>query len=394
MKRIIYFVLFSILPMLTYAQLDVVGPGLVGIGTTNPLGKVHIKESTGQLVIKAATMGPSFSMMDITSGVDGSVRVGAIDMDNNIFGGGVFQAFSNDAPNHKGRIFLDAGSHEDSGIFLRTRDESQTTTTRMAILRYGNVGVGTTSPTTKLHVNGSITYNGSLNNASDKRLKTGINNFRYGLDEVLQLQPVNFRYNGKAGFSNAGQNQVGLVAQDLQKVAPELVSTFTHKEEDEQTKSVRSEDYLMISESSIKYMLINAVKEQQDIIETQKDEIATLRGEVAEMKEMMQTILNGENTELHRQHVELNREGAYLEQNQPNPFNTNTFIKYYIPDGVENAVINIFDTRGILVHSESIRQAGKGEVQIKAGVIATGTYSYSLTVDGQILDTKQMVIAK
>jgi len=62
---------------------------------------------------------------------------------------------------------------------------------------------------------------------------------------------VNFRYNGKAGLSNAGKDQVGLVAQDLQKVAPELVSTFTYEEEDDQLKVVKSEDYLMISESSI-----------------------------------------------------------------------------------------------------------------------------------------------
>ena len=166
-----------------------------------------------------------------------------------------------------------------------------------------------------------------------------------------------------------------------------MVSTFTYEEENEEAKVVRSEDYLMVSESSIKYMLINAVKEQQDKIDN-------LEQELAEMKEMMQAILNGQDTGINQQNIQLDGQGAYLEQNQPNPFNTTTLIRYNIPADATDAVVNIFDVNGQLVHNEVITSRGKGEIQLKAGTIAAGTYSYSLVVNGSIVDTKRMVIAK
>jgi len=134
-------------------------------------------------------------------------------------------------------------------------------------------------------------------------------------------------------------------------------------------------------------MLINAVKEQQDKIET-------LEQELAEMKEMMSAVLNGQDTDLNRQNIQLDGRGAYLEQNQPNPFGSNTLIGYNVPADAANAVLNIFDVNGQLIHSESITNMGKGQIQIKAGTIAAGTYSYSLVVNGNIVDTKRMVIAK
>jgi len=195
-----------------------------------------------------------------------------------------------------------------------------------------------------------------------------------------------FEYNGKANLRNTGQQQIGLVAQDLEKVAPELVSTFTHQEEDADTKVAKSEDYLMISESSIKYMLVNAVKEQHN-------EIEDLREEVADLKEMVNALLN-ENTDINHQNIQLNERDIYLQQNQPNPFNDNTLIKYSTPVDAKNAVLNVFDMNGQLIHSEIITHMGIGEVQLKAGTIAAGTYSYSLVIDGNIVDTKRMVITK
>ena len=65
-----------------------------------------------------------------------------------------------------------------------------------------------------------------------------------------------------------------------------------------------------------------------------------------------------------------------------------------VPTDATNAVVNIFDAKGKLIHSERLGQTGVGEIQIKAGTIAAGTYSYSLVVNGNIMDTKRMVIAK
>ena len=37
---------------------------------------------------------------------------------------------------------------------------------------------------------------------------------------------------------------------------------------------------------------------------------------------------------------------------------------------------------------------GKGSVNVDASTLASGAYQYSLYVDGKLIDTKQMILAK
>lgn len=376
----------TLIPMFSFSQVYVKAPnGNTGVGTDAPLGKFHVADGTAKFIVKAAPVTASYKLIDVTAGLDGSVRVGAINPNANNFGGAVFQAFSDNAPNHKGRFYFDAGTDASSGIYFRT-----STATRMAILQNGKVGIGTAAPTEALHVNGNIKYTGTLM-SSDKKLKKNISPYTRGLDALMKITPITYEYNGKGGTTR-GDAHVGLIAQELQNAAPELVEEFTHIEMSEATlteehKVLGEANYLQIRDNEVKYLLINAVKEQQDKIET-------LEEELAEMKAMMQAMLNSQNTDLNRQNIQLDGRGAYLEQNQPNPFNNNTLIKYNVPSDATNAVVNVFDTNGQVIHSESITNTGKGEIQLKAGTIAAGTYSYSLVVNGNIVDTKRMVIVK
>lgn len=58
------------------------------------------------------------------------------------------------------------------------------------------------------------------NSSSDRRLKKNVAPLSYGLAEVLRLAPVSFRWkDARMG----GQREVGLVAQDVQPVVPEVV---------------------------------------------------------------------------------------------------------------------------------------------------------------------------
>jgi len=195
---------------------------------------------------------------------------------------------------------------------------------------------------TKVKINGQVSAT-ALNITSDKRLKKDVRSFEYGLDEVLQLNPLTYDYTGKGG-TKSGDYNVGLFAQDLQKVAPEFVTEFTHRERNDKGEvNDNGKDYLQIYDTGIKYMLINAT--------------------------------------------------SSLEQNQPNPFSTNTLIKYELPKDANNAVITIYNTNGQVMHQERIAR-GTGEIQLQANSLNSGTYSYTLTVDGRIVDTKQMVVTK
>ena len=251
------------------------------------------------------------------------------------------------------------------------------------------VGIGTNSPSTLLHVNGSITYNGSLTNASDRRLKTDVVKFSYGLDEVLGLRPIEYRYNG-IGDLPTDKSHVGIFAQDLQEVAPELVGTFdvvTYAEQsqediDNERAAVlkNSEQYLNINESAIKYMLINAIQEQQAIINEKEERIAALESKFEMLESKLNSCSpNGIGSEIIESEVTLTYyDLASLEQNAPNPFNGQTRVDYVIPSKAKSAQIDIYDLSGKLMKSVNLNHTGQGQLTINAADLPSGVYTYQL----------------
>jgi len=375
MKNLIYVIIMTITPLFAFSQVYVKAPdGNVGVGTDTPSEKLEVAGRVlmedGSVVRSGASASLMFDRQDASAFIIGAGNDAGMSWDQNYD----YELRSNTRTRIVNNRFIQNG-------LLRFIIKGST----------GNVGIGVgINPAEKLHVGGNIAYQGGVI-VSDKRLKKNVNDFNYGLKEVMKLRPLTYDYTGKAGMISGTYN-VGLFAQDLQKIAPEFVSEFTHVEEDEEAKVVSEEEYLKIYDTGIKYMLVNAIQEQQEIIEAQDEKIATLEERLAKIE----AALNGGtiNNDINRQNIQLDGTGAYLEQNQPNPFNSNTLINYNVPTDVTDAVINVFDAKGQLIHSERIAQAGQGQIQIKAGTIAAGTYSYSLVVNGNIVDTKRMVIAK
>ncbi len=114
---------------------------------------------------------------------------------------------------------------------------------RVTITNTGNVGIGTLSPGEKLDVNGNIRATGTIT-PSDERLKTDIKPISNVLDKLLQLNGVSFVWKN----DETKKQNIGLIAQDVEKEFPEVVST--------------SEDgYKGIDYSKLTPILIEAVKE-------------------------------------------------------------------------------------------------------------------------------------
>lgn len=216
---------------------------------------------------------------------------------------------------------------------------------------------------------------------SDKRLKKDIKGYEKGLNELLEVNPVSYYYIDSL-YENAGNEEhVGVIAQDLEKIVPTMVSNFEMMDKESNPKG----EYLSVNPNEFTYMLINAVKEQQTIIEE-------LQKEVSELRDMVE---NGTpRTGSRRQNATLEGRTASLKQNTPNPFSARTLVEYYVPANTRKAAVRIYDSSGKLMHNESIQGTGEGNIQIEAGTIPAGTYNYSLIVDGTVIDTKQMVIVQ
>ncbi len=83
-----------------------------------------------------------------------------------------------------------------------------------------------------------------------------------------------------------------------------------------------------------------------------------------------------------------------LGNNSPNPFSTETSIEYNIPNGVNEAALCIYDMSGKQKNKFIINERGKGSIDITANNFNEGLYVYALIIDGNVYDTKKMIITK
>lgn len=163
-----------------------------------------------------------------------------------------------------GLLFKEAGTdaariqHHGSGSYLQIQDYTPGWFETGLVINQGSVGIGTTGPTAKLSVNG--TANNSTGNwgvFSDERIKNVTGSFTDGLNVITKINPVMYAYNDKAPY-RTNDIQVGIVAQELERLAPYMVSQKKHGDFTD-LREVNNQAYV--------FLLINAVKEQQNKIE-------------------------------------------------------------------------------------------------------------------------------
>jgi hypothetical protein len=302
---------------------------LVDAGTTTSVNAIVGKGSIDsylQLNIQNNSSGASASSDVVATANNGSETTNYIDMGIN--GGsnasGVMGA-ANDAYlyNVGQNLLLGTGTAAKSVVFM-TGGTTQSTNERMRIDGSGNVGIGTNAPAQKFHLSGGnaritngginadimvgTTFGGITNAAgmvyyeiagaethmfggqvipdadntwtcgssarrwsavyaangtiqtSDFRMKKNIHDLPYGLKEVMQMKPVS--YNWK---DNTGGNKIGLIAQEVRKIIPEVVVGDESKEN------------LGMNYAEMIPVLINAIKEQQKQIDDLKKEILTIK---------------------------------------------------------------------------------------------------------------------
>lgn len=100
------------------------------------------------------------------------------------------------------------------------------------VLSNGNTGIGTRNPVDKLTIAGDLRVSGlsrkpgggSWTSSSDIRLKKQVAPLTAALDKVLQLHGFSFEWKEPEKMGDLKGPQIGLVAQDVEKVFPEWVS--------------------------------------------------------------------------------------------------------------------------------------------------------------------------
>ena len=140
-----------------------------------------------------------------------------------------------------------------------------------------NVGIGTTTPSYLLEVSGSAAKSTGTTwiNTSDERTKENIQNYTKGLNDIVQLQPRVFDYNGKGSTEKSKEN-IGLIAQEVIDVYPEAIGTFKAKLDETDAKET---DIYNLDFHSISISMINAIKELNEKVKILETKIQTLENQ-------------------------------------------------------------------------------------------------------------------
>ena len=166
---------------------------------------------------------------------------------------------------------------DDATLVIARRQNIATWTESLRIDPIGRVGIGITVPAYQLHLSTDSAAKPTTNTwtiASDARIKTNVQEYTKGLDEIKQVRPVTYDYNGCAGFPS-GDGGISIIAQEIQSVFPECVGQFSaklHPDDAEETQLLNYNGH------AVTFALINAVKELAAKVESLEAKVAVLEG--------------------------------------------------------------------------------------------------------------------
>jgi|GEM_PF-2144065 len=218
--------------------------GNVGIGTTNPTNILQVGNAGRLRVSNGITDYSLFGTLDDDGPTNTRIVISG-----------------NTRPTYAGNIeylATSTGNH----IFYTTNSRSE----QMRITSAGNVGIGTTTTSYTLHVNGSVAGVGSYNALYDIRYKKDIHDLAGSLAKVLAIRGVSYKWKDEDKYGRG--SQLGVIAQEIERVVPEVVTTDA-----DGVKRVKYDDLIPL--------IIEAMKAAQ----ANKDaEILALKADAAQLR--------------------------------------------------------------------------------------------------------------
>jgi hypothetical protein len=147
-------------------------------------------------------------------------------------------------------------------ITTDTTNPSQSNIVTTANVHIGGAG----NPAQELQVTGDVVVTGNITAfySSDIRLKDNIRPIESAIFKVQQIRGVTFDWNEKSNkLQQEKGNDVGLIAQEVEMVLPEVIQ-------------IREDGIKAISYEKVVPLLVEAIKEQQTLIEDLSNRIKSL----------------------------------------------------------------------------------------------------------------------
>lgn len=130
---------------------------------------------------------------------------------------------------------------------------------KLVIRGNGRVGINTYTPQAQFHVQGDALASGTWGQVSDIRLKEDVQSLAEPLNKILGLKGISYKLK-----NGDNQRKIGVVAQEVEKIVPEVVSTG-------------EDGYKSVAYQNLVPLLIEAIKQQNAEIQNLKKEVETLK---------------------------------------------------------------------------------------------------------------------
>ncbi len=224
---------------------------------------------------------------------------------------------------------------------------------------------------------------------SDERLKEDIEPVEDVLSALSTLEPVTYRLKSHRASTRPmdltastkdreimdhyyrsleqGSERYGFLAQNVEEAFPQLVHT--------DADGMMSVDYIGLIP-----VLVECINE--------------LQAQLSELKGGTETPVALTSQQAGIDEAAIGLTSAKLYQNAPNPWSSETVIRYCLPQNVVTADIYIYDMEGKQLKRIAATGRGESQVTLTAHDLKAGMYLYALVADGKLIDSKQMILTK
>lgn len=131
------------------------------------------------------------------------------------------------------------------------------------------------------YFNGNVTVTGTFSNVSDIKFKNDIQPVSNALSTIMQLQPkaYSFKTSEYKSMNLPEGKHYGFIAQDMERIMPELVTNNIHSAEynDKKEKISKEIHFKAINYIELISVMVGSIQDQQKIIEKMQLEIDQLK---------------------------------------------------------------------------------------------------------------------
>jgi len=227
---------------------------------------------------------------------------------------------------------------------------------------------------------------------SDSSIKENVAPITNVMSQLMKINPIEYNYksvklsantidsNLKEVDSNIAypttdpKRRYGFTAQQVKRVFPNLEEEFT-------------ENIGVVNYVGFIPLLLGGVQEQQKSIDTLRITIDSLNLQIQNLREEI-IAWKGRSIDT------TNQNNTKLFQNNPNPFNGNTTISYFIDENIaiSSATIEVRNIMGNLQTTLTLGdRSGLGSIDYDGSLLTQGYYIYTLKLNGSIRDSKMFL---